>query len=72
MDIAVILEGAAAGVGCLAVVYSAGKLGSKVEDNTRATEKLSSKLDTLDDTVTARLSDHETRITVLENWRIRR
>ena len=66
VPVTAVVEAAAAAITVCGVLYSTGKFTARVEENTRATTRLTAAFDKHADKTDARLDDHEKRITVVE------
>jgi hypothetical protein len=70
MNVAGTVEATVAAIGIIggigSFVFYAGKFSSSVEQNTKATSKLTESFDKFSDETKDTLVDHEVRITVLE------
>lgn len=66
IPIASTIEAASSAVVVIGAVYAIGRFSGRVDENTRATDRLTAAYERQAEKTDEKLSDHETRITVIE------
>lgn len=66
VPVAVVVEAVVPAITVCGVLYATGRFTARVEENTRATTRLTKAFDRHADKTDARLDDHEKRITIVE------